>query len=122
MVMFLGNFLIAILVVLLWTGFVAPAILRTLGVPMAYGSWLDRRNQHLSKRQHVWGFGVLTYGVGMTLFSTSWSYLFSKPIPYRLSQMSATRIVVGLLSWLIIGWLVGVLSAPKNNTSGLPVR
>src|ERR1700690_197632 len=123
MVLFLGNFLIAILVVLLWTGFVAPSILRAFGVPMVYGIWrLDRRNQHLSKQQHVWGFGVVTYGVGMILFNTTWGYLFSKPIPYRLSQPSATRIVVGLLSWLIIGWFVGVLSAPKNTTSGLPVR
>ena len=119
----LGNFLVAILVFLLWAGVVAPAILRSSGVQMAYGCWrLDRRNQHLSKRQYVWGFGVVAWGVGMFLFSTTWSYLFSIPMPYRFSQMRDTRIIVGLIICLTMGWLVGVLSAPKRNTSGLPIR
>lgn len=120
---FLGNYLIAILAALLWAGFLAPAILRALGVPMAYGLWrLDRRNKHLSKRQYIWGFGVVTWGVGMILFNTICSYLVSKPIPDRPAQTSAARTVVGLLSSLIMGWLFGVLSAPRNNSSGLPVR
>ena len=118
----LGKFLVAILVFLLWAGVVAPAVLRSFGVQMAYGCWrLDRRNQHLSKRQYVWGFGVVAWGVGMFLFSTTWSYLFSIPMPNRFSQMRDTRIIVELLIWLTMGWLVGVLSAPKRNTSGRPI-
>ena len=54
---------------LMWAGFVAPTILRALGVPMAYGLWqLDRRNQHLSKRQYVWSVGVFSTGIGGAFF------------------------------------------------------
>jgi hypothetical protein len=36
---------------------------------MASGQWKwNRRNQHLSKRQYVWSFGVFAWGTGAFLF------------------------------------------------------
>jgi hypothetical protein len=70
--MALADFLIPILAAWLWTGFVAPAVLRGFGVPLASGFWrLDRRNRHLSKQQYVRGVGVFAWGTGMFLFLCS---------------------------------------------------
>jgi hypothetical protein len=121
--MALGSFLVAVLGGLLWIGFVAPTILRALGVPMALGYWrLDRRNQRLTKWQYVWGFGVFSWGVGMFLFSAVWAYLFSKPIFYGFSRPTLTHLVSELVTWLAAGWLVGFFSAPRHNSSESPVR
>lgn len=121
--MALGNFLLTILGGWLWMGFVASAILRAFGVPMAYGFWrLDRRNRHLGRWQYVWGFGVFSWGVGMFLFSAVWDGPFSKPIPNGFSHPTVTHVVVGLAIWLTAGWLVGIFTAPKHSGSELPIR
>jgi hypothetical protein len=104
-------------------GFVAPAILSAFGVAMACACWrLDRRNQHLSERQYVWGFGVFSWGTGMVLFSAILDYLFSKPISYRFSHPTVRHVVIELVVYLAAGWLVGVFTAPKHSDAELPVR
>lgn len=111
----LTIFLSAIACVSLWVGVIAPAILRSFGVPMAFGVWrLDRRNQRLSRAQYIWAFGVLSWGLGIFLFSTVWKYLEWKLLGDRFSYSSPARIVAGLLTWLLLGFLVGVFSAPRR--------
>lgn len=100
------NFLIAAASGLLWANFVAPAILRTLGVPVAFGMWrVHRRNQNLTRTQYAWGLGVFMWGLAMFLFFLIFSYL-----EWRLLG-NPLRILGMLLTWSVLGWLVGVLGA-----------
>lgn len=102
------NFLIAAASGLLWTNFVAPAILRTFGVPVAFGMWrVHRRNQNLSRTQYAWGLGVFMWGLGMFLFFVIFSHLEWR----QLGVKNPMRIFGMLLSWLVLGWLVGILGA-----------
>ena len=113
----LGDFVIPALAALMWIGFAAPTILRALGVPMAYGLWrLDRRNQHLSKRQWVWGLGVFSMGVGGALLLTLRYYLPRGLTGERHSHPGASSLV-GLISSLAIAWLVANLTAPQPRIS-----
>lgn len=99
----------------LWVGLIAPAILRSFGVPIAFGMWrLDRRNQNLSKAQYVWAFGVFSWGLGMFLFSTVWKYLEWRLLGDRFSYSISAQLIAGLLIWLLAGLLMGVLGAPRR--------
>ena len=121
--MALATFLIAIVCGLLWMGVVAPAILRAFGVPVAISFWrLDRRNQHLSRTQYIWAFGVFSWGVGMFVFFTVSKYLEWRLLGDRFSYLSPVHSIVGLLTWLAVGWLFGVLSAPHREGTDLSGR
>jgi hypothetical protein len=114
-----ANFLIAAACGLLWTTFAAPAILRLLGIPVAFGIWrIDRRNQHLTKTQYVWGFGVFMWGIGMFLFFVIARYLDWKLLGVKIPM----NIFVALVTWLTAGWLVGVLGARRREGADLPSR
>jgi len=99
---------------LLWIGVIAPAILRSLGFPIALGF----RNQHLSRTQYVWAVGVFSFGLGSFLFSIVSEYLEWKLLGEQLSYPSPTHIIVGLVIWPLAGWSFGVITAPrrKNGT------
>ena len=114
----LAIFFIAILPALVWTWFVAPLILRAVGVPMASGpQWKsNRRGQHLSKRQYVWGFGVFAWGIGTFLFVALRDYLSWKLRGDRFSHPTATSIILELIIFLGAGLTVGVYGAPEHNT------
>ena len=109
---------IAILPSLLWTWFVAPVVLRAFGVPMASGPlWKsNRRSQHLSKRQYVWGFGVFAWGIGIFLFFALRDYLSWKLMGDRFSHPTAIRIILELIIFLGAGLTVGLYGAPEHNT------
>jgi hypothetical protein len=111
----LANFLIAIACGLLWVGFAAPAILRTFGVPVAFGAWrIDRRNQHLKRTQYVWACGVFMWGLGMFVFSTIFRYLDWRLLGDKFSHLSAMRVLEEFLTWLVVGLAFGVFSAPHR--------
>jgi hypothetical protein len=119
----LAPFLIAIVCGLLWMGVVAPAILRAFGVPVA--RWvlrLDRRNQHLSRTQYIWAFGVFQWGLGMFVFFTVSKYLEWRLLGDRFSYLSPVRIMVWFLTWLAAGWLVGVFGARHREGTDLSGR
>ena len=86
----------------------APAILRTFGVPVAFGMWrVHRRNQNLSRTQYAWGLGMFMWGLGMFLFFLIFRYLEWGLVGGK----NPMRIFGILLTWLLLGWLVGVLTA-----------
>jgi hypothetical protein len=112
-------FLVAIVSGVGWIGLVAPAILRSFGVPIAFGLWrLDRRNQSLSKTQYVWAFGVFSWGLGMFFFSTVADYLGRE----LLGATSPIHIIAGLVICLGAGCLFGVLTAPRPKSADIPGR
>jgi hypothetical protein len=120
----LAAYLIAIVCGLLWMAVVTPAILRAFGVPVAIAIWrLDRRNQHLGRTQYIWACGVFQWGVGMFVFFTVSRYLESRLLGERFSSfLSPVGITVGLLTWLAVGWLFGVFSAPHREGTDLSGR
>jgi hypothetical protein len=119
----LAPFLIAIVCGLLWMGVVAPAILRAFGVPVARWVWrLERRNQHLSRTQYIWAFGVFQWGLGMFVFFTVSKYLEWRLLGDRFSYLSPVRIIVWFLTWLAVGWLVGVFGARHREGTDLSGR
>ena len=108
----LASFLIPLLAAWLWAWFVAPAVLRAFGVPMASGQWRwNRRNQHLSKRQHVWGYGVFAWGAGTFLFFALRDYLSWRMTGDRFSQPTPVRVALELIIFLGAGWTVGAYRA-----------
>lgn len=119
----LAIFVLAIGCGLAWVGLVAPALLRAFGVPVAQGVWrLDRRNQHLSRTQYVWFFGVFAWGLGMFLFFTISRYLEWKLLGDRSAFQHATQLIMSLLVWLLSGWLFGLWTAPPRNGADEPER
>jgi len=111
---FLANFVIAAVCGSVWTNFAAPAILRTFGVPLAFGMWrIERRNQNLNRAQYVWAFGVFTWGLGLFLF-----FVILRYIDWKLLGVNIPiRILGTLLSWSAAGWLIGVLSVRHRRFS-----
>ena len=117
-----ASFLIAILGAWAWTGFVAPAIARGFGVPMASGWRLDRRNQYLSKLYYVWACGVFAAGSGLFLFITLRQCLYCGLSVGRFPHLSGPTVAVRLIICSAAGWLFGVLSAPRHEVSDLPLQ
>ena len=112
----LTSFFIALLSAWLWTWFVAPAILRAFGVPMVSGQWRwNRRNEHLSKRQYVWGYGVFAWGTGMFLFFARRDYLSWRMLGDTFSHPTPARVLLELIIFLGAGWTVGAYAAPEHN-------
>ena len=102
----------------LWIGLIAPTILRGIGVPLAYGMWrLDRRNQHLTRSQYLWGFGVFSWGLGAFLYATTFDLLSWELLGERGYYSTPLRIIVQLMICLVIGWLVGVFGSPSRRKS-----
>jgi hypothetical protein len=113
---YLLCFLVAILVGWLWMGFIGPSILRVFGVPAKFGLWrLDRRNQHLSKQQYVWGFGVFIWAVGMVLSTTTWDYLNWRFAGDKLTPHDAAHIAMRIAIFLGGGLFVGAFSGSSRH-------
>lgn len=115
------RYLIPFCAALLWIGMLAPGILRIFGVPMISGFWrLDRLNQHLSKLQYVWGYGVFSFGIGMFMLSALMDYP-KWGRTYERTPATVSDIALRLLIWLAAGGFVGSLSRPrlKDSTSGV---
>ena len=55
---------------LLWISFIGQWVARLCGLPVRAAFWrIDRQNQHLTRLQFVWAFGVLVFGIGMSIFN-----------------------------------------------------
>lgn len=117
-----ASFLIAVLGAWLWASFVAPAIARGFGVPMASGWRLDRRNQHLSKLHYVWACGVFAAGSGLFLFITLRQYLCCILIAGAFPRVSGSYLALRLIICLAAGWFFGVFTAPQHEMSDFPLR
>src|SRR5690242_18699850 len=116
----LAVFLVAIGCSLLWMGLAAPAILRSFGVPISFGSRrIDRRNKHLNKMHYLWGVGVFSFGLGMFLFFATWKYLEWKLLGQESSPPSAARAILGLLFSVAVGLSWGMWSAPRRKSASL---
>jgi hypothetical protein len=112
-----AHLLTAILGAWLWTSFVAPAISRGFGVPMASGWRLSRRNQHLSKVHYVWGCGVFAVGSGLFLFVTLRQYLYCILIVGKLPHLSGPHLALRLTICLAAGLIFGIFTAPLREMS-----
>jgi len=117
-----ASFLIALLGAWLWTSFVAPAIARGFGVPMASGWRLNRRNQHLGRLNYVWGCGMFAGGSGLFLFITLRQYLCCILIAATFPHLSGPSLALRLIICLAAGWLFGVFTAPQREMSDFPLR
>lgn len=54
----------------LWVCFVGPWLARLFGIPVRAAFWkMDRENERLTRFQFVWAFGVLVFGVGLSIFN-----------------------------------------------------
>src|SRR5689334_17541178 len=101
--------LVGVMCWLSWMGLVAPAILRTFGVPVAFGiRQLNRHNRNLTRMQYVVAWGIFAWGLGMFLFFVVHHYLEWKLLGYAFSYQSPGRIIVGLLICLAAGCGYGV--------------
>ena len=118
----LASFVVAISVAWPWSSFVAPAIIRIFGVPMASGWRLARRNQHLSKLHYVWGYGVFSVGSGLFLFATIRQCLYCKLIVDRFPHLSGPNLALRLLICLAAGLLFGAFTAPEREMSDFLLR
>lgn len=108
-------FLTAVACAWCWMGLIAPAILRSFGVPLAFGLWrLDRRNQNLSRSQYVWAFGVFSWGVGMFLFWTMAGYLQWRVLSDPSEYPTLRRTIGGVVIWFTTGLLFGTFTAPRR--------
>ena len=54
---------------ILWVCFVGPWLARLLGFPVRAAFWKSDRYQQLTRRQFIWVFGVLIFGVGFGIFN-----------------------------------------------------
>jgi FtsH-binding integral membrane protein len=107
-VLSISLLLVAVASLLLWHGVVAPAIMRLVGVPLRGGFWrTDLRNQHLSKGQYVWAFGIFTWGIGMFLFMNVWDYLQWRVIGDTFLRLDAKHVALTFLIWVVAGCFVG---------------
>ena len=112
-------FFAAIGVALLWMGVIAPSILRALGVPAAGGLWrLDRRNQHLSRSQYVWGIGVFDWGIGTALATTLLDYVLWKDSGSSSHAQSPKTILLKAAVYLIAGLFVGFVGYSGSPDAG----
>ena len=94
-----------------WIGFVAPTIVRALGVPVAIGfGRLDRKNRHLSKLQWVWAFGAFMWGGGMFLYSTMFDYLSWRVMDDQFSHPRLGHVIVRLVVTVLFGALFVVMT------------
>jgi hypothetical protein len=117
-----ASLVIAIMGAWLWTSFVAPAIARGFGVPIASGWRLNRRNQHLSKVHYVWGCGVFAGGSGLFLFVLLRQYLYCILIVGRFPHLSGPNLASRLIICLAAGLVFGIFTAPQRETSDFFLR
>jgi len=54
---------------ILWVCFVGPWFARLFGIPVRAFWKMDHQNQRLTRFQFVWTFGVLIFGVGLSIFN-----------------------------------------------------
>src|ERR1700752_2314902 len=55
---------------ILWVCVVGPWLARLFGIPIRAAFWKsDRQNEQLTRRQFMWVFGVLVFGVGFSIFN-----------------------------------------------------
>lgn len=117
-----ASFLIASLGAWVWTSFVAPAIARGFGVPMASGWRLGRRNQRLSKLYYVWGCGAFSVGSGLFWFITLRQCLCCELITGRLPHLLEPYLALRLIICFAAGWLFGFLTAPRQEIADFFLR
>lgn len=117
-----ASFLIAILGAWLWTGFAAPAVARSFGLPMVSGWRLDRCNRHLSKPDYVWGCGVFAVGTGLFALLNLRQCLYCELTANRLPHFSGSILALRLIICLAGGWLFGILTPPQQEMSDFPLR
>ena len=117
-----ASVLIAILGAWVWASFVAPAIARSFGVPIASGWRLDRHNQHLRKLHYVWGCGAFAVGSGLFLFITLRQYLYCMLIAARFPHLTGPSLALRLIICVAAGWLFGVFTVPQHEISDFPIR
>jgi hypothetical protein len=103
----------------LWMSLVAPALARLFRVPLPF--WrIDRRNQHLTRRQLVIWEGAFTWGVGMFLAFSVWDYLEWKLLGDQTSggRLHLEHVCFNFIFWLLAGVIWGFWVAPDKQAEG----
>jgi hypothetical protein len=108
------SWLVAILCGWLWASFVAPAAIRSLGIPMVSGWQLIRSNRYLSRRQYIWGCGVLAVGSGLFWFLTIRPEMFCLLTVNRFVHQSGVILAVRLILCMGAGWFFGLITAQSE--------
>src|SRR6185437_9433659 len=97
----------------LWCSFVTPWIARRFGVPVNSAWWTkERQNQHLTKPQFIWIFGVLELGLGYFIWITlrDAAGLFVE----KNRHFGSSDITFALGMCLFMGVVVGFICAPSQ--------
>jgi hypothetical protein len=115
-----ASFAISILCAWVWASYLAPAIIRGFGVPVASGWRLVRRNQYLSRLHYVWGCGVAAVGSGLFLFISLRQCMCCFLIAHKFPRVSGPYLGLRLIICLGAGWLFGVFTAPQYETLEFP--
>lgn len=89
---------------------------------MASGWWLNRRNQHLSKPDYVWGCGAFAVGTGLFALLTLRQCLYCIIACVRFPHLVGSYLGLRLLICVVAGLLFGVFTAPQREVSDLPLR
>lgn len=104
-----------------WICYLCPAIARLFHVPMAYGFYrAARENQHLSRKHYFWFVGVLGFGVGMFLLSSTDDYLRWKLLGdhFAINHLSR-RLAASLVGGALFGFLTSLGRRPPELESGI---
>ncbi len=114
----LAVWLTAVAAAVLWMSLFAPwFISRHFGATCAFGFWsLDRAESRLTHGQFVWWFGVFTFGVGIFLYGAVFDILRIYLLHEDLSL--ATNSLGGSVTALVVGSLIGWISAPRQQRKG----
>jgi len=96
------------LLLVLWIVFVVPPLSILFGVSLPLNPF-KRRHVRLSLSQSIFLGGILSYGAGMFILTTSLEYfdwkLAGSPIP-----LTFGRIILNVSLWLAFGYIFGLLS------------
>jgi hypothetical protein len=108
---------------LLWVCFVGPWIARLCGIPVRAAFWtMNQQNQHLTRFQFVWAFGVLVYGVGMFIFSlapdTLQRILLEKRWSAKLADLGFS-LAITVFMGILIGFWCAPTQTGESSVTGL---
>lgn len=100
---------------LLWAFLLMPLLARVFGLRMKMAFVREpRSNNHLSRLQHVFAWGVLSWGLAMFLFLVILESGDSLLTMHPFAHTNPVRVAYALSICVISGALFGVWDAPKS--------
>jgi hypothetical protein len=109
-------YLTAFACLVLWLGIIVPLIAKAFGVPFKF-SFLqfNQQNPRLSRGQYILFVGVLSYGIGMSLFTNLLDLMEWEILGFNTAYRNTVHTVFNIVIWPIAGLVVGCLPIPKED-------